>query len=32
MSPEGLQSGVGERLDGLYEYLEHDGLAKFEKS
>jgi hypothetical protein len=30
--PRSTASGVGERLDELYEYLEHDGLAKFEKS
>jgi len=30
--PGRTASGVGERLDELYEYLEHDGLAKFEKS
>ena len=30
--PGRTASGVGERLDELYEYLEHEGLAKFEKS
>jgi hypothetical protein len=30
--PGRAASGAGERLDELYEYLEHDGLAKFEKS